>query len=196
MPKFQVIENNGERTWITKFETGGMRVSNAAAASAIPGVVFVASSDGKLHALSSSDGRPVWEFDADREFETINRVRARGGAMGAPPGTPHPMWGVLGEINPRTPRSTSSTLMPRQPVNEMRMVGRSRGGESPAALLPPTPSSGSDSIPGFFDTTELLRTHILLRRLHPDSSDLGIPILLNNVDLVSGLARLILRVIS
>jgi polyvinyl alcohol dehydrogenase (cytochrome) len=75
---------NGERVWITKFDTGGARVSNAAAASAIFGAVFVGGTDGKLHAVSSGDGRPVWEFDADREFETVNRVAARGGAMGAP----------------------------------------------------------------------------------------------------------------
>jgi len=75
---------NGERVWITKFDAGGVRVSNAAAASAIPGVVFVGGTDGKLHAVSSGDGRPVWEFDADREFETVNRVAAKGGAMGAP----------------------------------------------------------------------------------------------------------------
>jgi len=75
---------NGERVWITKFDAGGVRVSNAAAASAIPGVVFVGGTDGKLHAVSSGDGRPVWEFDADGEFETVNRVAAKGGAMGAP----------------------------------------------------------------------------------------------------------------
>jgi polyvinyl alcohol dehydrogenase (cytochrome) len=75
---------NGERVWTIKFDTGGARVSNAAAASAIPGVVFVGGTDGKLHAVSSGDGRPVWEFDADRKFETVNRVPARGGAMGAP----------------------------------------------------------------------------------------------------------------
>ena len=68
----------------TPLDADGARVSNAAAASAIPGVVFVGGTDGKLHAVSSGDGRPVWEFDADGEFETVNRVAAKGGAMGAP----------------------------------------------------------------------------------------------------------------
>jgi polyvinyl alcohol dehydrogenase (cytochrome) len=57
------------------------RVINSAAATAMPGVVFVAGSDGKLHAVSTVDGRVLWEYDTARKFETVNNVPARGGAI-------------------------------------------------------------------------------------------------------------------
>ena len=74
----------GERLWYTRFDTGGQRVSNAAAASAIPGVAFVGGTDGKLHALSTTDGKQLWETETAREFDTVNKVAAKGGSMGAP----------------------------------------------------------------------------------------------------------------
>jgi polyvinyl alcohol dehydrogenase (cytochrome) len=74
----------GERLWYTRFDTGGQRVSNAAAASAIPGVTFVGGTDGKLHALSTTDGKQIWETETAHEFETVNKVAAKGGSMGAP----------------------------------------------------------------------------------------------------------------
>lgn len=57
------------------------RVINSAAATAMPGVVFVAGSDGKLHAVSTVDGHILWEYDTARKFETVNNVPARGGAI-------------------------------------------------------------------------------------------------------------------
>jgi len=56
-------------------------VSNSAAITAIPGVAFAGGSDGKLRALSMTDGHIVWEFSTAREFETVNKVHAKGGAM-------------------------------------------------------------------------------------------------------------------
>ena len=47
----------------------------------IPGVVFEGSSDGKLYALSSSDGKMLWEFNTAQDFETVNKVPAHGGAI-------------------------------------------------------------------------------------------------------------------
>ena len=40
--------------------------------------------DGVLRALEADSGRVVWEYDTQREFETVNRLPARGGSMGAP----------------------------------------------------------------------------------------------------------------
>jgi polyvinyl alcohol dehydrogenase (cytochrome) len=71
----------GKRLWHSTFTKPGQRVSNAAAATAMPGVVFVAGSDGKLHALSTKDGRVLWEYDTARSFETVNKVKAKGGAI-------------------------------------------------------------------------------------------------------------------
>ena len=50
----------------------------------IPGVLFYGSNDGALRAHSTSDGSILWEFDTNREFETLNRVRAGGGAIQGP----------------------------------------------------------------------------------------------------------------
>jgi polyvinyl alcohol dehydrogenase (cytochrome) len=54
------------------------------AISVIPGVVFSPSNDGAVRAYSTKDGSVVWSFDANREFPTVNKVRARGGSMNGP----------------------------------------------------------------------------------------------------------------
>jgi polyvinyl alcohol dehydrogenase (cytochrome) len=71
----------GEKVWYTPLAKEGTRVNNAAAVSAIPGVAFVAGSDGMLHALSTTDGKIIWEYNTAREFDTINKVPAKGGAI-------------------------------------------------------------------------------------------------------------------
>jgi polyvinyl alcohol dehydrogenase (cytochrome) len=53
----------------------------AAAVTAIPGVVFSGSVDGNLRAYSASDGRIIWEFNTAREFTTVNGVPAKGGSL-------------------------------------------------------------------------------------------------------------------
>ena len=59
-------------------------ISHAAASTAIPGVVLIGGSDGKLFAVSSTDGRELWSFDTARSFITVNDVAAHGGSIGAP----------------------------------------------------------------------------------------------------------------
>ena len=54
------------------------------AATAIPGVVFAGSLDGMLRAYSTTNGRIIWEYDTVQEFETVNRVPARGGTLNGP----------------------------------------------------------------------------------------------------------------
>jgi polyvinyl alcohol dehydrogenase (cytochrome) len=49
----------------------------------IPGVLFSGSNDGALRAHSTKDGSILWEFDTNREFLTLNGVRATGGAIQA-----------------------------------------------------------------------------------------------------------------
>jgi polyvinyl alcohol dehydrogenase (cytochrome) len=51
---------------------------------AIPGAVFSSSLDGGIRAYSSTDGTILWQFDANREFETVNGVKANGGGMEGP----------------------------------------------------------------------------------------------------------------
>lgn len=57
--------------------------SYAAAPTVIPGVVFVGGYDGRLLALSTRDGRKLWEFDTARAYRTVNGVPGRGGSMGS-----------------------------------------------------------------------------------------------------------------
>jgi polyvinyl alcohol dehydrogenase (cytochrome) len=72
----------GQRAWFQPINPSGVRVQNNAAATMIPGVVFVAGSDGKLHALAATDGSILWEFDTARSFDTVNKVAdAHGGAI-------------------------------------------------------------------------------------------------------------------
>jgi polyvinyl alcohol dehydrogenase (cytochrome) len=56
----------------------------SAALTAIPGVVFSGSVDGHLRAYSTSDGTVIWSFDTVREYDTVNGVDARGGAIDGP----------------------------------------------------------------------------------------------------------------
>ncbi len=72
----------GDVVWRANFpKPEGARVINSAAATAMPGVVFLAGSDGKLHAVSTADGHVLWEYDTAREFKTVNDVPAKGGAI-------------------------------------------------------------------------------------------------------------------
>jgi len=57
------------------------------AVTAIAGIVFSPSNDGAVRAYSTTDGSVVWEFDTNREFTTVNGLRAKGGSMSGPPPT-------------------------------------------------------------------------------------------------------------
>jgi outer membrane protein assembly factor BamB len=53
-----------------------------------PGIVFSGANDRVLRAYNTTDGTIVWEFDSNREFETVNGVKAKGASMnGAGPST-------------------------------------------------------------------------------------------------------------
>jgi polyvinyl alcohol dehydrogenase (cytochrome) len=76
--------SDGQRAWYTPLNsTAEKRVGHSAAVTVIPGVLFVGGSDGRLSALSSSDGRSLWSFETARSFDTVNRVPAHGGSISA-----------------------------------------------------------------------------------------------------------------
>lgn len=76
---------DGQRAWYRPLSsTTAKKVTHSAATTVIPGVVFVGGSDGRLWALSSGDGQPLWSFDTARMFDTVNRVPAHGGSIIAP----------------------------------------------------------------------------------------------------------------
>jgi polyvinyl alcohol dehydrogenase (cytochrome) len=76
--------NTGVRDWFTPLAgEGGAKIDTSAPASATPEVVFAAGTDGVVRALSTADGRVLWTFATAREFETVNKVAARGGSISA-----------------------------------------------------------------------------------------------------------------
>jgi polyvinyl alcohol dehydrogenase (cytochrome) len=54
------------------------------AVTAIPGAVFSPSNDGAVRAYSASAGSVLWSFDTNRDFQTVNGVKGRGGSMDGP----------------------------------------------------------------------------------------------------------------
>jgi polyvinyl alcohol dehydrogenase (cytochrome) len=55
--------------------------AQAAAVTAIPGALFSGTMDGRLRAISSRDGKVLWEYDTAQSYETVNGVKANGGSM-------------------------------------------------------------------------------------------------------------------
>jgi polyvinyl alcohol dehydrogenase (cytochrome) len=62
----------------------GCSAAQGAAVTVVPGIVFAGSMDGGVRAYASDTGAIVWTFDTNREFETVNGVAAKGGAMDGP----------------------------------------------------------------------------------------------------------------
>jgi polyvinyl alcohol dehydrogenase (cytochrome) len=78
---------DGTQQWFMPMVAKGfsrVRAGMSAAATVIPGAVFVGGWDGTLHALSTTNGRKLWEFSTARKFTTVNQVAAHGGSFGAP----------------------------------------------------------------------------------------------------------------
>ena len=77
--------DNGERMWQTPPPGCGDRrpcsPAQSAAVTAIPGVVWSGAADGHLRGYSTSDGKIIWDYDTAREYQTVNGVPGRGGAM-------------------------------------------------------------------------------------------------------------------
>jgi polyvinyl alcohol dehydrogenase (cytochrome) len=49
----------------------------------MPGAVFSGSNDGHFRAYSSSDGKVIWDYDTMHDYNTVNSVPAKGGALDA-----------------------------------------------------------------------------------------------------------------
>jgi polyvinyl alcohol dehydrogenase (cytochrome) len=64
--------------------TAGCSPAQSAAVTAIPGVIFSGSMDGHIRGFSAEDGKILWDFDTVREYQTVNGVTAKGGALDGP----------------------------------------------------------------------------------------------------------------
>jgi glucose dehydrogenase len=79
----------GKRVWSSpaqaKLCAGGAEercyAAQGGAVTVIPGVVFSGGSDGGLRAYSTRDGSIVWQVDTNREFQTVNGVKANGATI-------------------------------------------------------------------------------------------------------------------
>jgi polyvinyl alcohol dehydrogenase (cytochrome) len=60
------------------------RPAQGAAVTVIPGAVISGSLDGGLRAYAADTGEIIWTLDTNREFPTVNGVKASGGGMDGP----------------------------------------------------------------------------------------------------------------
>jgi polyvinyl alcohol dehydrogenase (cytochrome) len=80
----------GERVWYVPPQTPlcgkdrGCSAAQSAAPTSIPGVVFSGSADGAMRAYASETGTILWTFDTNRDFDSVNGVKADGGSMDGP----------------------------------------------------------------------------------------------------------------
>ena len=80
----------GQRVWYTPPQTPvcgsgqGCSAAQSAALTSIPGVVFSGGADGAVRAYASDTGRVLWTFDTNRDFDTVNGVKADGGSIDGP----------------------------------------------------------------------------------------------------------------
>lgn len=79
--------DTGQRLWFTPSQpllcaTGpGCGPTQSAAVTAIPGAVFSGSQDGGMRAYDAKTGAVLWTFDANKDFDTINGVKANGASF-------------------------------------------------------------------------------------------------------------------
>ena len=75
----------GEQLWSKKAGdcTSRNRCSpgHSGAVTAIPGVVFAGSLDGRIRGYAAGSGGVIWEYDTMRDYETVNGVEGRGGSL-------------------------------------------------------------------------------------------------------------------
>lgn len=83
--RLESLDNLGEQTINGEYRTkAGLRFGQSAAVTGIPGAVFTGGWDGTLRALSTDDGKLLWQFNTAQDFKTVNGVTAKGGSMGGP----------------------------------------------------------------------------------------------------------------
>jgi polyvinyl alcohol dehydrogenase (cytochrome) len=60
------------------------RAFTSAAPLVIPGVVFAGSLDGHMRAYDASNGKIVWDYDTNKEYESSNGIKGKGGSIDGP----------------------------------------------------------------------------------------------------------------
>ena len=80
----------GRRAWYTPPQpllcaatSQNCYAAQGAAVTAIPGVAFSGAYDGGLRAYAAADGAILWQVDTNREYQTVNGVKANGATLDA-----------------------------------------------------------------------------------------------------------------
>ena len=79
---------SGERAWYAPPRPPicgsgrGCTAAQSAPVTVIPGALLSGAMDGGVRAYSTTDGALLWEFDANRDFITVNGVPAKGASIG------------------------------------------------------------------------------------------------------------------
>ena len=80
--------SDGSKVWSAPPPDCGTRPgcspAQSAALTSIPGAVFSGTLGGLLRAYSTEDGKVLWEYDTVQNFQTVNGVKAKGGAIDGP----------------------------------------------------------------------------------------------------------------
>jgi len=81
---FALKLDSGKVVWHTPHpgcDRPGCSPAQSAAVTAIPGVVFSGGVDGHLRAYSVKGGKIIWDVDTQRDYTTVNGVKASGGSL-------------------------------------------------------------------------------------------------------------------
>lgn len=84
-----VNSKTGEKVWTTPAPAvtcavpSGCLPGQSAAISVIPGAVFSGALNGHFRAYATTDGKVIWDFDTAIDFDTVNKVKAKGGSVDA-----------------------------------------------------------------------------------------------------------------
>ncbi|MEO6078458.1 MAG: PQQ-binding-like beta-propeller repeat protein [Steroidobacteraceae bacterium] len=80
--------SDGEIAWqmppqplLCEAKATGCNAGQGGAVTVIPGAVFSGAHDGGLRAYATDNGRILWTFNANRSFDTVNGVTAKGASM-------------------------------------------------------------------------------------------------------------------
>lgn len=80
--------SDGSKVWFAPPPDCGTRPgcspAQSAALTSLPGIVFSGTLGGRLRAHSTEDGKVLWEYDTAHDFQTVNGVKAKGGAIDGP----------------------------------------------------------------------------------------------------------------
>lgn len=71
----------GETQWYSLLPEEGQRRSHDSAVTLLDDIAFTGDMNGVLSAVSTRDGKEIWNFNTARPFSTVNGIKAKGGSI-------------------------------------------------------------------------------------------------------------------